>query len=52
MKPEANLGLVPTDDEVSPSVFPDNPSGAAMEVLKILMVLDALSGNADGSAVE
>ena len=50
--PCASFGEVPTDEEVRLNDLPDSPSGAAIDVSKILIVFDAVSGNADGSAVE
>ena len=49
--PNASLGLVPTDEEVSENDFPDKPSGEAIAVSNILIDFDAVSGNAAGFAV-
>ncbi len=51
MCPRASLGLVPVDPEVRLNVLPDKPSGAAIDVSNILIVFDAVSGNAAGFAV-
>ena len=52
INPEASLGELPTELDVKEKDLPDNPSGAAIPVSNIFIVLVAISGIAAGLAVE